>query len=374
MDSAKRLELISKNLEEVITADDLKMFLENGVPLKHYIGYEISGNVHIGSGLVAGNKIKDFQSAGAKCSIYLATWHAWINNKLDGRIETIRKASALFKEQMIASMKAVKADEEKIKFVTGDELYHNNDEYWMQVIEIAKHMNLNDGVKATTIMGRQMKESMPLAFLLYPPMQAADIFIQDLTLAHAGLDQRKAQIIAREVGDKIKIHPLKTKTKQIKPVLLHHGLLPGLQTPREWPIPKEKLQAVLSEMKMSKSIPDSAIFLTDSAEEIQRKISKAFCPEKDNSYNPVLSWAKQLVFVQEKASLNVERLEKFGGNKTFYSFQELEKDFLQGALHPMDLKNAMSSAVIELMKPAHKHLNSGKVQKLQKELKEIMGK
>lgn len=374
MDSQKRIELISRNLAEVLTLDDLKNFIENGIPLKHYIGYEISGNVHIGSGLVAGNKIKDFQKAGAKCSIYLATWHAWINNKLDGRIETIRKASALFKEQMIASLKASGAEEEKVKFVTGDELYHNNDEFWMQTIEIAKHMTLNDGIKATTIMGRQMKESMPLAYLIYPPMQAADIFVQDLTLAHAGLDQRKVQVIARDVGEKIKIHPLKAKNKIIKPILLHHSLLPGLQKPLEWPIPKEKLQTILSEMKMSKSIPDSAIFLNDSPEEIKRKVSKAFCPEKDNSYNPVLSWAKQLVFVQEKPFLKIVRPEKFGGNKEFFSFPELEKDFLSGNLHPMDLKTAMSEKIIELMKPAHKHLQSSKVQKLQQELKETIGK
>jgi len=31
-------------------------------------------------------------------------------------------------------------------------------------------------------------------------------------------------------------------------------------------------------MKMSKSIPDSAIFMTDSEADIKRKISKAYCP------------------------------------------------------------------------------------------------
>lgn len=31
---------------------------------------------------------------------------------------------------------------------------------------------------------------------------------------------------------------------------------------------------------MSKSIPDSAIFMEDTVEDVNRKIKKAFCPEK----------------------------------------------------------------------------------------------
>ena len=32
--------------------------------------------------------------------------------------------------------------------------------------------------------------------------------------------------------------------------------------------------------KMSKSVPGSAIFMEDSAEDVKNKINKAFCPEK----------------------------------------------------------------------------------------------
>src|SRR5256886_8351237 len=52
-------------------------------------------------------------------------------------------------------------------------------------------------------MGRDMqsKES-DAATIFYPCMQAADIFQMRLDLACAGIDQRKAHILAREAGEK----------------------------------------------------------------------------------------------------------------------------------------------------------------------------
>ena len=49
MDIEERFKLITRNLEEVLTPGDLKKLLEKEVPLKHYIGFEISGKLHLGS-------------------------------------------------------------------------------------------------------------------------------------------------------------------------------------------------------------------------------------------------------------------------------------------------------------------------------------
>ncbi len=74
----------------------------------------------------------------------------------------------------------------------GDELYHNNDDYWLTVIEIAKKMSLARAMRSITIMGRKEGESVPLASLMYAPMQVADIFIQGINLAHAGYGPEKS--------------------------------------------------------------------------------------------------------------------------------------------------------------------------------------
>ncbi len=59
----------------------LKALIESGQQLEHYIGFEISGMVHLGTGLVSMGKIADFLEAGAKCRVLLADFHTfWIRN------------------------------------------------------------------------------------------------------------------------------------------------------------------------------------------------------------------------------------------------------------------------------------------------------
>ena len=49
MDTETRLDLITRNTEEVLVVDELRELIETGVPLNHYIGFEISGKVHLGT-------------------------------------------------------------------------------------------------------------------------------------------------------------------------------------------------------------------------------------------------------------------------------------------------------------------------------------
>ena len=84
MDVAERFDLIKKGTEEILTDDDLKLYLETGVPLNHYIGFEISGKVHLGTGIVCMSKIKEFSMCTTRSEKLLADWHSWINDKLGG--------------------------------------------------------------------------------------------------------------------------------------------------------------------------------------------------------------------------------------------------------------------------------------------------
>jgi len=125
-------------------------------------------------------------------------------------------------------------------------------------------------------------------------------------------------------------------------------------------------------MKMSKSQPDSAIYMTDNEEEVKRKINNAFCPGGEIEYNPLLDWAKYIVFVNDKSKFQVNRPEKFGGNKTYASFEKLVDDFKNKKLHPMDLKNAMSEKINEILEPARKHFADSKIKKLKEEMDKIL--
>ncbi len=70
-------------------------------------------------------------------------------------------------------------------------------------------------------------------------------------------------------------------------------------------------------MKMSKSNPDNAIFMTDTFEDIQRKINKAYCLEGDIKENPILEYCKYIIFESFDRlgtdSFVIERPEKWGG-------------------------------------------------------------
>lgn len=373
MTEQEKIALITRNLDEVLTQDELEHLLESNTPLRHYIGFEISGQIHLGSGLATMMKIKDFLDAGAECTVFLADWHSWINDKLGGDMATIQKvAVGYFKEGMKASMETIGGDPEKITFLTGTELYQGHLDYWATVIEVSKNTTLARMLRSVSIMGRKEGESIDFAKLIYPPMQAADIFFQGVNLAHAGMDQRKAHVIARDCALQMSQHPIKDRQGSIiKPVALHHHLLLGLTPPPKWPLSKEELQESLSKMKMSKSKPGSAIFITDSPQEIRDKMRKAFCPEKETTYNPVLDWTKHIIFPL-RGTLDIKREQKFGGDLVFSSYAQLEQTFSTGELHPMDLKTAVADSLIDILGPVRSHFDKEPAKSHLEELKKIL--
>jgi len=364
MDTSEKMGLVLRPpTEELLVKNDLKTFFDEGREIDHYIGFEISGFIHLGTGLVAGAKIADFQKAGIKCRVFLADWHAWINNKLGGDFDTIKRiALGYFKEGMAVSIKIMGGDPGNVDFVLGSDLYEEHTKYWSTVINVSKNLTLARVRKSITIMGRQKQEDVNFAQLIYPPMQVADIFAQDISLAHSGMDQRKAHVIAREVANKI---------GREKPVAIHHKLLLGLTQPPIWPVEKDKLKELLSQMKMSKSVPKSAVFIHDSPKEIKDKLNKAFCPAQNVEFNPVLDWADTLIFRDGEAELTIRRPEKYGGDITYYDYKSLSSDFASGNLHPMDLKKGVSEKIVELLEPAREKFAKPKYSKMLQELQEI---
>jgi len=228
--------------------------------------------------------------------------------------------------------------------------------------------------RSITIMGRKKEEKVDFAKLLYPAMQVADIFIQNINLAHAGFDQRKAHVIARDIALKMKNNKLvNTAGEKIKPICVHHHLILGLQKPPIWPITEEsQLQEVWAKMKMSKSLPKSAVFIHDSPDKVKDKIKSAFCPEGNVTFNPVLDWANSIIFRAKDSKLLVERSLKFGGDREFYSYKELEEAFLNKTIHPLDLKNSVANTIVDILKPARDHFDIPKVKKMREYLEQLM--
>jgi tyrosyl-tRNA synthetase len=353
MNVEERAHLIERHLEEIITHDDLIALLESGEPIKHYIGFEISGQLHLGTGVVCMSKVKDLMDAGVDCNILLADWHTWINDKLGGDRETIqRTAVGYFKEGLKASLAAVGGNPDKINFVLGTDLYSNQGGYWETLIDVSKNVTLSRIERSISIMGRESGEGIDFAKLIYPPMQVADIFFQGINIAQGGLDQRKAHVVARDVANSLTITPLRNaKGEQIKPIAIHTHLILGLNKPPVWPVDEDNVRDIWTSMKMSKSRPNSAIFIHDSPNEIREKIKGAFCPPDSVIFNPIIDWIEYLVFREEGATLEIKRPEKWGGNVTFHNIDEVKEMYASGEMHPLDLKNALADYLIDLLEP-----------------------
>lgn len=357
--------------EEILTLERLKEFISQGIKLKHYIGFEISGYVHLGNGLLCMKKVADFQKAGIETNIFLADYHTWINKKLGGDLSTIRKvAGGYFKEALKISLKLVGGDPDKTNFILGSELYDKLGlEYLELLLKVSMNTSLSRMRRSVTIMGRKEGENLNFAQLIYPAMQVADIFALNVNLSHGGMDQRKAHVIAIEIGEKIVGY---------KPVAVHHHLLIGLnisESIRQKLINAKKegnrelFEEGIVDIKMSKSKPETALFIHDSEEEIKRKIEKAYCPPRETELNPILEIVRYIIF-GNKNSFEIYNL-KTGEEKTYKSYSELEKDYILGKIHPADLKYSVVREITEMLYPARKYFIDGAGKKYLEEMKEL---
>jgi tyrosyl-tRNA synthetase len=56
----------------------------------------------------------------------------------------------------------------------------------------------------------------------------------------------------------------------------------------------------------------------------------------------------------KKEKFIIKRPEKFGGNLSYSNYEQVEKDFREKKLHPLDLKNAVAEDIFEILKPIQK--------------------
>jgi tyrosyl-tRNA synthetase len=236
-------------------------------------------------------------------------------------------------------------------------------------MEVGKHVTLSRNLRSISIMGKKEGNDVDMATLFYPPLQVADIFTMQVNLAHAGMDQRKAHVIARDVAKKLTINPLKnSKGEIIAPVAIHQNLIAGLTGPEQGKNDEESL-------KMSKSKPNSAVFIHDTPTEIRNKIKKAYGPPKEIAFNPLINWVQTLVFWGEKTGdFKISRPEKFGGDIIYTNVDKLIEDYKNEKLYPLDLKNGLADWLIEKLEPARKHFEKAKAKEGLEKMKELLGK
>ena len=309
----EKIELIRKDTVEIITEEELrKVLVEKKNPIV-YCGYEPSGPMHLGH-FVTITKLRDFEKAGFKVKILLADIHAFLNRK--GNEDLIKKEVDNWK-------KTIKAIGLNAEVVLGSD-FQLKQAYQFDVMRMAQESTITRGLRSMQEVARDV-DNATISQLWYPLMQVVDIKYLNADVAYGGLEQRKIHMIGRE----------NSKVLQHDFVVVHTPLITSLKGPGS---------------KMSKSIPGSGIAVTDSYDEIKKTVNKAHCVEGVVEDNPMLQIAHLIIFPRFP-SVEIKRPEKFGGNVSYSSYNELEKDFAEKKLHPMDLKVAVTEYVEQIVKP-----------------------
>lgn len=350
IDVKNAINFIKEFAEEITTEDELECLFKANRCLIAYDGFEPSGNVHIAQAIMKTVIVNNFTKMGIKFKILIADWHAWANNKLGGDLDKIQTTGKYF----IEVWKACGMKLDNVEFIWASDLVKDS-EYWKLVMQIAINNNLKRIIRCSQIMGREETSSLTAAQIFYPCMQCADIFYLEADICQLGMDQRKVNMLAREMGPKLGFY---------KPITVHHHMLMGLLKPLTQE--KESLVEKTIRLKMSKSIPDSAIFVTDTKEEIKRKINKAYCLEGNKENNPILEYCRYIIF-PVFGSMKIGRLKKYGGNIEFKSYNDLEKSFIKKDLFPLDLKLGVIKYLDEILQPVRNYFEENKEAKKLKE-------
>eukprot|EP00606_Chrysophyceae_sp_TOSAG23-5_P001043 GSChrysophyteH2.ASY1.ANO1.1678.1 assembled CDS len=334
MSVEERLQTIMSVGEEVQTEAELRALLTARDHPIVYDGFEPSGRMHIAQGVLRAINVNKLTSAGCMFKFWVADWFAQLNNKMGGDLAKIQTVG----QYMIEIWKAIGMDMTNVRFLwASEEINANAEEYWSMVMDIARLNSLGRIQRCCTVMGRKETDDMSASQIFYPCMQAADVFFLRADICQLGIDQRKVNMLAREyAGD---------KKKKFKPIIVSHHMLSGLKEGQE---------------KMSKSDPDSAIFMEDSEADVKRKIKKAYCPPEIVEKNPILDYARNIVIAYYgKLSITINKDGAYNETVEYTSADVLDADFASGRVHPSDLKPAVTTAINAIIQPVRDHFATG---------------
>lgn len=340
-----KYETITRNLQEIIGEEEIMPILRKR-NLNIYWGTAPTSSPSIGY-LYPLLKIADLVDAGCNVTILIADLHAFLDN-MKSPLERIKHRSLYYTEVLKSILKIYNVDLRKVQFKLGSE-FQLSPEYTMDVYKYGNLTTINEAKHAGTEVVKQT-DNPYMTSLLYPSLQSLDEEYLNVDASLAGLDQRKIITFSREylpkLGYKKRIHLL-------------NPIIPGLST--------SKTNGEF--VKMSSSDPKGKIDLTDSASDIKTKIKKAYCLEGDIDDNTPLQLIKNLVYKILKRfdrPFVINRPEKYGGDKIYYNYEDLQKDFQNKCLHPEDLKSGLANFFVQLLEPLRVKFNEKNYSEIKK--------
>uniref|UniRef100_A0AAQ4QIN6 Tyrosine--tRNA ligase n=1 Tax=Gasterosteus aculeatus aculeatus TaxID=481459 RepID=A0AAQ4QIN6_GASAC len=269
-----------------------------------------------------------------RVTILFADLHAFLDN-MKAPWELLELRVKYYEQVIKAMLESIGVPLDKLKFVKGTE-FQLSREYTLDVYRLSSMVTEHDAKKAGAEVVKQVEHPL-LSGLLYPGLQALDEEYLKVDAQFGGVDQRKIFTLAE------KYLPSLGYAKRSH---LMNPMVPGL-----------------TGSKMSSSEEESKIDLLDSAGDVKKKLKKAFCEPGNIDNNGVLSFVKHVVFPL-RGEFSIKRDAKWGGDKIYTAFEEVEKDFAEESVHPGDLKASVEVVLNQLLEPIRKKFESPELRKL----------
>ena len=320
------LEVAVSNAEEIVTNEELKHILETKPGFNFYYGTAPTGPFHYAY-LIPLNKLVQLAELGGKGTILLADYHAHLDSQKTS-FELMDLRSKYYEECIRGILGSAS---KKLKFVRGSTYQHKR-EYVEDLYRIAARVTTTRAKRAASEVVR-MRGDAKVSELLYPLLQILDVKYLQADITVGGMDQRNIYMLGREHLENIGYQ---------KGAYIFMPLLPSLKG---------------GGAKMSASDPSTHIRVTDSPESIKSTIKKAYCPVGDLEQNAITTTVRYIL-MPRLGKLHVPRKEKFGGDVEFKSIEAFEKAYVKKELHPMDVKQAVTEALIDILKPAREYFES----------------
>eukprot|EP00124_Ichthyophonus_hoferi_P002923 Ihof_evm1s224 gene=Ihof_evmTU1s224 len=329
----EKLALITRNLQETVGTEKILSILKER-DLKVYWGTATTGKPHVAY-FVPLAKLADFLHAGCEVTILFADLHAYLDN-MKAPWDLLNYRTQYYENVIKAALNSIGVPLDKLKFVKGSD-YQLSREYTLDMYRLSSIVTDHDARKGGAEVVKQVAHPV-LSSMLYPGLQALDEEYLKVDAQFGGVDQRKIFMFAEKYMPQLGYQ---------KRAHLMNPMVPGL-----------------TGGKMSASEANSKIDLVEEATAVKNKIKGAFCEEGNIENNGLLSFCKMVVFPVTKRSFKVNRLEKFGGNVEYETYEDLEKAFAEKQLFPPDLKSAVIDALNELLEPIRAHFQSPEMKEL----------
>ena len=247
MNPEEKLQIIKRNLQEILTDEELADLLKKKKDASVYWGTMPTGSPHVSYYLPL-LKIADFLKAGLKVKILIADLHA----ALDGIPWKILGKRQKYYDALISVMlESIGINTKKLEFVKGSKI-QLSPKYFEDLLKLSTIATVKESTKAASEVVK-LGDSPKLGGVIYPLMQALDEEYLNVDMQFGGQDQRKIFVFAREFLPKI---GYKARIELMNPII------PGL----------------IGE-KMSSSVEGSKIDMLANEESVKKKINNATCEE-----------------------------------------------------------------------------------------------